>query len=298
VRVPADVDMADRILAGLTARQLAIIGAHVLALWALWFVVGQHIPVFAFGALAVPIAAVGLVWATSKVEGTTLERLALAAIRHVARPRRRVLAPEGLPELPKWWGASTDAVAPLDLPVQTVAPDGYLELGDEGLAVVCRASSLNFTLRSEAEQRALTDGFGRLLNALDAPAQFLVRSERADLRAVIEGIEERATALPHPALEAAALEHAAFLGSLASQRNALSRRVFISFRERGARDEASTRLAHRAEEAETLLRGLGIKLKHLAPLEVAELLSRASDPESAPPPLGGALPDEVVEGRW
>ena len=173
-----------------------------------------------------------------------------------------------------------------------------MELGEEGLAVVCRASSLNFTLRSEPEQRALTDGFGRLLNALDAPTQFLVRSERADLRAVIEDIEERATALAHPALEGAALEHAAFLRSLASQRDALSRRVFIGFRERGARDEAATRLAHRAEEAETLLRGLGIKLTHLAPPEVAELLARASDPESAPQPHGVALTGEVVEGRW
>ena len=297
VRVPADVDMADRILAGLNARQVGIIGAHVLGLWALWLVVGRHIPVYAFGALAVPVVAVGLVWATSKIEGANLEQVVLAATRHVLRPRRRVLAPEGLPVLPKWWRPSSVAVAPLDLPVQSVAADGLIELGEEGLAIVCRASSLNFTLRSETEQQALTDGFGRLLNALDAPTQFLVRSERADLRAVIEGIEERATALPHPALEGAALEHASFLRSLASRRDALSRRVFIGFRERGTRDEAATRLVHRAEEAETLLRGLGIKLTHLAPPEVAALLSRASDPESGPQPLGVALPGEVVEGR-
>jgi hypothetical protein len=100
VRVPADVDMADRIFAGLTARQLAILGAHGLVLLALYAVLGERIPLPLLGAVAVPVCLLGLLWATTSPEGTAWEQMALAAFRHFARPRRRVLAPEGIPEPP------------------------------------------------------------------------------------------------------------------------------------------------------------------------------------------------------
>src|SRR6266545_4947099 len=68
---------------------------------------------------------------------------------------------------------------------------------------------------SETEQEALIDGFGRLLNALDAPVSFHVRSNRADLRGLIEGIEERSVGLPHSHLEP---PHVSTLGSFARSR--------------------------------------------------------------------------------
>lgn len=297
-RIPADVDMVDRIFAGLTARQLAILGAHVLALWALWLGIGKSMPPYAFGALALPVAAFGLLWATSTVEGTTLERILGAAVRHFARPRRRVLSPEGVPELPRWWGPRAAGLASVALPVERLAQEGHVELGDEGLAIACRASSLNFALRSEREQRALVEGFGRLLNALEAPAQLLVRSERADLRVLIDSIEERAPALPHPALEEAAREHAEFLRSLASRRDVLSRQVLVCLREQGNPEGARARLERRAEEASALLRGLGVRLDRLDAGETAALLARASDPEAALPVVGLSLPGEVVTAAW
>lgn len=233
VRVPTDVDMADRIFAGLTARQLAILGGHGLLLLALYVTLGERIPLPLLGVVAVPVCLLGLLWATTSAEGTTWERIGVAALRHFARPRRRVLAPEGIPELPAWAG-EIGALAPLEFPAQGASPDGHVDLGDEGAAAICRASSVNFALRSETEQRALVEGFARLLNALDAPVQFLVRSNRVDIRGMVEVIEERAGGLPHPALEAAALEHAGFLRSLGARRDALSRQVLLCFREPGA----------------------------------------------------------------
>ena len=41
--------------------------------------------------------------------------------------------------------------------------------------------------------------------------QILVRAGRADLSAAVAALRDAAPALPHPALEQAALEHAAFL---------------------------------------------------------------------------------------
>jgi hypothetical protein len=300
VRVPADVDMADRIFAGLTGRQLLILGGHGMLLVLLYVALGEAFPLPVFAVLAVPVALVGLLWATTSPEGTTWERMGLAALRHFRKPRRRVLAPEGLESGPEWLFGAEETVAPLELPVQGAAPDGHVDLGIQGVAALCRASSLNFTLRSETEQRALVEGFARLLNALDAPVQFLVRSSRADLRAIVDGLEERAGGLPHPALEEAATEHAGFLRSLASRRDVLERQVLVCFREPsgGSTAESTSRLDHRVEEAAALLRGMGIRLTRLEGEEVTHVLIRASDPEAAPPPRGTLVGSEPVEGSW
>ena len=296
VRVPADVDIADRVFAGLTARQLAILGAHAIVLWVAWVSVGRLVPPFVFGAFAVPVATVGFVWATLKFEGTTLERLATAALAHFRVPRRRVLAPEGIVAAPRWAPRRAAAVAPLEQIFDVPYADGVIDLGEYGHGVVCRASSINFALRSDVEQRALVDAFGRLLNALDAPVEFLIRSDRADLATMIAGLEERAADLAHPALEDAAREHAAFLSALGARRDVLARQVLVCFRDPAAGDAgaAGARLTHRVEEAETLLRGLGIRLRKLSDAEAATLLARASDPESAATTV--APGDFVVEG--
>lgn len=291
VRVPADVDMADRVLAGLTARQVAILGADALLLWMLWATLGQLVPAFVFAVVAVPFATLGFVWATVKVEGTSLERLAAAALQHVRVPRRRVLAPEGLAAVPEWAPGTADAVAPLDLPFDAPDAEGGISLGAEGHAVVCRATSINFALRSELEQGALVEAFGRMLNALDAPVQFLIHSERADLGALVDDLEARAAALPHPALGQAAREHAEFLRALGSRRDVLRRRALVCFRDPSGGDPgaATARLAHRVEEAESLLRGLGIGLRRLDEPEAARVLARAADPDARTSGLGAGV---------
>ncbi len=294
-RIPADIDMADRIVSGLTARQLLIIGAHVFVLWALWLSVGHAMPSYLFGALAVPVAASGSVWALAKPEGTTPERIAVAAIRNLATPRRRVFAPEGLPALPRWWRIRTHRVAAGPLDAVKVRDAGVVDLGPEGSALVMKATSVNFALLADQERQALVDGFGRLLNALDSPAQFLVRSERVDLRETIRAIEGNARTLPHPLLEEAAREHAAFLAELSESRDVLARRVFMCFRDASLHAEDATGpLERRADEAAAVLRGLGIRSERLDPDEVAGLLSRAGDPEAPLPLSGTALPTEVV----
>jgi hypothetical protein len=294
VRIPADVDMADRIFAGLTARQLVILGGHALLLALLYGVLGERLPLPLLGAIAIPIACLGLLWATTSAEGTTWERMALSAFRHFRRPRRHVLAPEGIPDAPSWAG-DVPSLAALEFPASGVSRDGHVDLGADGAAAICRASSVNFALRSETEQRALVEGFARVLNALDAPVQFLVRSNRVDLRDLVGAIDEIAPGLPHPALEAAAREHATFLRSLGTRRDALSRQVVICFRDPGRADESASGLGHRVEEAGALLRGIGVRLvRHEGP-EIAQLLARTTDPAVELPQSSGSS-SGVVEG--
>jgi hypothetical protein len=298
VRVPADVDMADRIFAGLTARQLAILGGHGVLLVLLYVTMGARVQLALFGVVAAPIVLVGLLWATTSPDGTTWERIAAAAVRHFRRPRRRVLAPEGIVPLPAWAPRAAGVVAPLELPFEGASRDGHIDLGAEGTAAICRASSINFALRSETEQQALVEGFARLLNALDAPVQFLVRSNRADLRGLVDAIEEGAPGLPHSGLETAAREHGAFLRSLATRRDILSRQVLLCFRQPGGPwEERLSELDHRVEEAAALLRGLGVRLARLDGDQAAELLAAASDAESELAPRGSSIL-KVVQGTW
>lgn len=292
-RVPADIDMADRIFAGLTLRQLAIVGADALLLWLLFFTVGTHVSPVLFGALAVPFAAAGLAVATARPGGVHLERLVSSALRFTASPRKRVLAPDGVPAAPAW-ATKVDPVAPLDLPLRDIDVDGILALGSSGTALLGGASALNFGLRSEDEQILLVQGFGRLLNALDGPMQFVIRSEATDLREVIATLQQKAPALPHPALDEAAREHAAFLDSLASRRDILRRHVFVCFRDPRSDADAGIRLSRRFEEASSLLRGIGVVLRPLRGGEAVGALARACNNET-PIADGVGLPGEVIQ---
>ena len=69
-------------------------------------------------AAAAPLALAGTLLALGRFESLPADRLALAALRHLRAPRRRVLAPEGLPapldSLP-----TQRKLAPLDLPVRS-----------------------------------------------------------------------------------------------------------------------------------------------------------------------------------
>ena len=106
-------------------------------------------------------------------------------------------------------------------------------LGSAGAAAVAAVSTVNFALRSPAEQDALAAAYGRWLNCLTGPVQVLVRAGRADLSAAVAALREAAPGLPHPALEQAALEHAGFLEGLAAERDVLTRQALLIVREPG-----------------------------------------------------------------
>ena len=59
VPIPADVEMPDKVLAGLTARQVAIAATAAAVLWLGWMAARHVMPLPAFAALAAPVAAGG-----------------------------------------------------------------------------------------------------------------------------------------------------------------------------------------------------------------------------------------------
>lgn len=294
VRIPADVDREDRLVAGLTARQLALLAIVGLLLAASWSTTRTVVPLPVFLIAAAPVASIGIVLAVGRRDGLSADRLAAAFVRHAMSNRRLVPAPDGVPELPP--GAPhTRLPAPLDLPVTDVGADGLVDLGGAGAALVCRASSLNFGLRTEAEQRALVTAFGRWLNSLTKPVQVVVRAERVDVAAAVGVLREDAASLPSVGLEEAALDHASFLGELAARRDVLRRLVLLVFRD--STPNAGEELGRQAAEAAASLAGAGITVAPLCEAEARAALASAMGVDARPRPDRVHTPDDVISGR-
>jgi hypothetical protein len=252
VRVPADVEREDRVLANLTARQLAILTVTGLVLYAAFAATRTVLPVAVFAVLAVPAAVAAAVVTLGSRDGLSLDRLLVAAARQRLTPRVQVAALAGMKRAPAWITAhasstGVDAAAgrvrpsSLHLPAEAVteatgrpgsaASVGTVDLGPDGVAALCVCCPVNFALRTPGEQEALVASFGRYLHSLTAPIQILIRAGRLDLTGQIAELRQRAGGLPHPALEDAALAHADYLTQLAEQSDLLRRQVLLVLRE-------------------------------------------------------------------
>lgn len=333
VRIPADVDRPDTVLAHLTARQLLILAVTGIVLYGVWSAVRAFVPVLVFLIPAIPLAAGATFIALGKRDGLPLDRLLLAAVRQHLSPRVQVAAPEGIHPAPAWLAdratrydgqeAAPASPAALRLPAESVTEAGVIDLGTDGITAIAVCGTVNFALRTPAEQDALVAGFGRYLHSLTTPAQILVRCQRLDLTAQIDELRQRAASLPHPALEAAAREHADFLDQLAADTDLLSRQVLLVLREPvrpaaspstlppltrlrkghrredavdpAARRAAETRLVRRIQEAAGLLGPLGIPVTFLDAGQATAVLASACNPGSLLPtnaPLARA--DDII----
>ncbi|WP_238783039.1 PrgI family protein [Streptomyces monomycini] len=244
VRIPADVDREDTLWHGLTARQLFLLTSTGLALYALWSATRTVLPLAVFAVVALPVAVTTAVLVLGRRDGLPLDRLLLAAVRQRLAPHRHLAAPEGLHSVPAWLTAASTshpesvtttgaAAVPLRLPAHDIASTGLVDLGPDGVVLVAECTTVDFALRTPAEQDALIGAFGRYLHSLTAPVQVLVRAERLDVTAAVAELRAQAPALPHPALQAAAVDHADFLDQLAREQDLLRRQVLLVLREPG-----------------------------------------------------------------
>jgi hypothetical protein len=166
VRIPADVDREDRLLADLTARQVAILAAAAVLLWLAWVATRRLVPPAAFAAAAIPVVAVALMLALGRQDGLSLDRWLAAGLAQARAPRRLVPAPGGVLPPPAWIspavaGQARPLPTPLRLPADAVTPAGVITLSGGASVALAAASTVNFTLRTSAEQQALTAAFGR-----------------------------------------------------------------------------------------------------------------------------------------
>ena len=97
VPIPADVELPDKVLAGLTARQVAIAAVAAVIIWAGFQATRHVMPLPAFAALAAPVGLAAAALVIGERDGLPLDRLLLAAWRQRARPAPPGHRPRGHP---------------------------------------------------------------------------------------------------------------------------------------------------------------------------------------------------------
>lgn len=280
VRIPADIEREDRILAGLTARQLMKLAIAALVLYGGWALFRPWVPTIAYLALAAPVAVMVVVLLVARRDGVALDALMAAAVRQRLQPRRRV-APGATAQTPGWLPTTNPQdprTAELELPALGIGEAGVVDLGPDGVALIAAASTVNFALRTPAEQDAFVAAFGRWLHSLSRPVQILVRTVDLDLSDEIAQLRASAAGLPHPALERAALDHASHLEQLAACTDLLRRQVLIVLRE--PEGTPGTRLLRRLGEAAELLAPAGITVTPLDAGQTTAVLATACNPDT------------------
>ncbi|WP_328468839.1 PrgI family protein [Actinoplanes sp. NBC_00393] len=282
--VTADVNAPDRIAFGLTFRQLGIIGGAGLAGLGIYRRFGPLLPPLAWLVAGIVLFAVAVVVALGRRDGLPLDVwlrhgfMLSRSPRTLAPGRARaasVAAVAGKPSVP----------APLRSPATAISPAGILTSeGTDRVLIAC--GTTNIHLRTGGEQTALVDGFGRFLNSLTGPTQILVAAQRHDLTAYAQSTADRAPRLPHPALQAAADDYAAFLLDLDADREPLHRQVI-----------AVLTGEHAADTAVRALSALGVEATALDGPAVTAALANAVDPFDSPVPGPRAVPGTPITLR-
>jgi hypothetical protein len=301
--VPADLNTPDKVLYGLTARQLAILAGTGAVLWLTYHLLAPFVPPIAVVIAAIPIGALAAAVALGRRDGLTLDRWLAAALRAARSPHRMVAAPAGTIAVPGWAPATQDSqpttsetatmpLAPLRLPAHAITAGGVVDVDGARVAVTA-ASTVNFDLRTAGEQHALVDGMSRWLNSLSGPVEVVISTRRVDMHAYADQVEDRLDLLPHPALADAAAGYATFLRFLAEDRDPLDRHVLIAHQAGPASDPAVAR--RQAEQTARALTGLGAATRVLDGGQVTDALVGACDPWRYVG-AGRATPDAVITG--
>lgn len=286
VPVPVDIDRPEAVLAGLTGRHLARLGALAAVLALAYAAMRAVMPVLAFVAGASPVVVVIVVIVVGRHDGTPLEQLARAWASFVRAPRRLVTG--DTTPTPVWVDGGGALPAPLRLPAHAITAGGVVELGRDGYVVVTACRPVSFALATDEEQDQAIEAFARLLHGLDGPVQVLVRRRRVDLAPAITRIHDQAPGLAHPALEAAAREHAAFLADIATRADLSERQVLLA-----VRATTPDGAVQAAQQAAAALAGAGVTAHSLGPDEVVDVLTSCCDP-TAPPGAAGGDPGDPI----
>jgi hypothetical protein len=180
------------------------------------------------------------------------------------------------------------------LPLEDVV-DGVLCLRGGDYRAVLETQSVNFALKSDAEQEAIMAGYRAFLNALSYPIQVVVRILPTDVELYLMALRAQASTRGAETLRRLALDHEAFVRRLARERTLLERRFYVvvpaglerAFEGRGLRwpwkggptghrqglEAAREQLTFRCQEIVQGLGGFGVTTRRLASDELVELWS-------------------------
>lgn len=201
------------------------------------------------------------------------------------------------------------------VPIKEVR-DGIVVLRDGSLRAVVMASSLNFALKSEDEQIAITLQFQNFLNSLDFSIQFFIQSRELDIRPYISLLEGRIKEQTEDLMQIQVKEYIDFVKSFVESTNIMTKNFFViipytpalfkasrsgimdlipSISKKGKEqkpaernvnfEESRTQLEQRVSVVEQGLARTGVRIAPLGTEEVIELFYKIFNPGELEKPI-------------
>ena len=162
--------------------------------------------------------------------------------------------------------------------------DNVLLLPNNQYRIVLEASSLNFELKSEAEQDALIDTYESFLNSLPCPLQVLVRIRELDMSKYLADLEAKYSAEDEQVYKDQLQNYSEFVRDLVEDNKILSRRFYIVLPYGSKEDDFETAKERLILNADLVMKGLarmGMQTRQLPSLEILDLFHAFYNPAHA-----------------
>ena len=112
------------------------------------------------------------------------------------------------------------------VPIQEIR-DSILILKDGSMRTVIAVSAINFELRSEDEQIAITQNFQNFINSVDFPLQISIISRRLSIENYLKFAGEATNQLDNELLRIQASEYLKFIQDLSTLSNIMSKNFYV-----------------------------------------------------------------------
>lgn len=112
------------------------------------------------------------------------------------------------------------------VPVKEVR-NGVVILKDGGYRGILMCSSINFSLKSEDEQRGIIGGFQTFLNTLDFSVQIVVHSRKMDIRPYLQILAERMDAQSTELMRLQLREYIAFIENFVEGSDIMTKMFYV-----------------------------------------------------------------------
>jgi len=163
--------------------------------------------------------------------------------------------------------------------------DDILVLRDRKYCLVLQTSSINFELKSEAEQDALLETYRSFLNSLGAPIQIIVRTREVDIDNYVESLLAKLDQEKEAIYQQQIVSYTEFIKGLVKVNRILSRSFYVviqvSLNQKDDFNFAKEQLSIKKDIVTKGLQRMGMQVNALDSLDILNLFYELYNPKQA-----------------